>query len=48
MIIVNEVDLKTSLPGYILRSAFRDQGMQIERLRKVLPKWKELYPGERP
>lgn len=31
--VMQELDLKTSLPAYILRSAFRDQGMQIERIR---------------
>ena len=46
--VMQEADLKTSLPAYILRSAFRDQGMQIERIRSVLPKWKEQFPNERP
>lgn len=46
--VVNEVDLKTSLPGFLIRQAFKDQGLQIERIRHVLPKWKKLFPGERP
>jgi hypothetical protein len=46
--VMQELDLKTSLPAYILRSAFRDQGMQIERLRQVLPKWKEKFPNDTP
>ena len=46
--IINEVDLKTTLPGFLLRTVYKDQGMQIERIRHVLPKWKKLFPGNRP
>ena len=27
MYVINELDLKTSLPGYLIRSAYKDQGM---------------------
>lgn len=46
--VINELDLKTSLPGYLIRQAYKDQGMQIERLRHVIPKWKQLFPADRP
>mmetsp|Transcript_10021 Transcript_10021/g.16838 ORF Transcript_10021/g.16838 Transcript_10021/m.16838 type:complete len:212 (-) Transcript_10021:38-673(-) len=46
--IVNELDLKGSIPDFALRQAFKDQGYQIEKLRKVLPKWKKLFPGDQP
>ena len=46
--IVNELDLKGSIPDFVLRTAFKDQGYVIDRIRKVLPKWKELFPGDRP
>lgn len=46
MCVINELDLKTSLPGYLIRSAYKDQGLQIERLRSVLPKWKKLFPND--
>lgn len=46
--VMQEMDLKSNLPSYILRSGFKDQGMQIERIRKVLPKWKKLFPHDKP
>lgn len=46
--VINEVDLKTSLPGFLVRQAFKDQGLQIERIRHVLPKWKKIFPGATP
>lgn len=48
MYVINELDLKTSLPGYLIRQAYKDQGMQIERLRAVLPKWKKIFPNDWP
>ena len=45
--IVNEVDLKTVVPNFILRQAQKDQGLQVERLRGCLPKWKKLYPNDK-
>ena len=39
--IVNEVDLKTAIPDWILRTILKDQGYQIDRLRKMIPKWKK-------
>ena len=46
--IINEVDLKTSIPDFVLRQVFKDQGYQIDRLRKMLPIWKKKFPGENP
>ena len=44
--ICNEVDLKAGIPDFAMRQVFKDQGYQIERLRRVVPKWKKLYPGD--
>jgi hypothetical protein len=46
MTIISEADLKVGVPDFIVRQALKDQGYQIERLRKVLALWKEKYPGE--
>lgn len=46
--VINEVDLKISLPGFLMRQVFKDQGLQIERIRHVLPKWKKMFPGPTP
>ena len=43
--IVNEVDLKSSIPDFALRQVLKDQGYQIDRIRKVIVKWKEEFPG---
>ena len=48
MTIVNELDLKGAIPDWVLRAAFKDQGYIIDRLRKTLPKWKAMFPGDRP
>lgn len=45
---MQEADVKAPVPAYLMRSAFKDQGMQIERIRKVLPKWKEMFPNDKP
>ncbi len=46
MTTVNELDLKGSIPEFVLRTTFKDQGYIIERLRRVLPKWKAKYPDD--
>jgi hypothetical protein len=46
--IINEIDLKGHVPEWAMRTAMKDQGYQIDKLRKVIPKWKEQFPGERP
>jgi len=48
MTIVNEIDLKGAIPDWVLRAAFKDQGYVIDRMRKTMPKWKALFPGDRP
>lgn len=40
--------MKTSLPGFLKRQAYKDYGMQVERIRHVLPKWKKMFPGDTP
>ena len=44
---INELDFKGSIPEFALRQAFKDQGMQIAKLRSVLPRWKKMFPGEK-
>ena len=49
MTIVNEIDLKGSIPDFVLKVAFKDQGYVIDRLRKTVPKFKKQFPdGSRP
>jgi hydrogenase maturation factor len=48
VIIVNEVDLKGHVPEWAMRTVMKDQGYQIDKLRKIIPRWKEQFPGERP
>lgn len=43
--LINEVDLK-GIPEFALRQAMKDQGYQIDKLRKVLPKWKKQFPND--
>ena len=38
--VMQEADLKSSVPSFLLKPALKDQGMQVERIRKVLPRWK--------
>ena len=45
---VNELDFKGSIPEFALRQGFKDQGYQIVYLRKAMPKFKKLFPGEQP
>ena len=45
---INEVDPKAALPDFAMRQVMKDQGYQIERLRRVVPKWKKLFPGDKP
>lgn len=47
MTIVNEVDLRGNVPAFALRTAFKDQGFIISRLRKTLPRWKEMFPASK-
>jgi hypothetical protein len=42
-----EVDLK-GLPSAISKIALKDNGQRINNLRKLLPKWKQMFPGEQP
>ena len=44
--ICNEVDIKGVVPDFAMRQVLKDQGYQIERLRRVVPKWKKLFPGD--
>lgn len=44
MTLVNEVDLKGSIPDFVLKVAFKDQGYVIDRLRKTIPKFKKVFP----
>jgi hypothetical protein len=46
--IVNEIDIKGFVPEWAMRTVMKDQGYQIDNLRKIIPKWKEIFPGERP
>jgi hypothetical protein len=43
-----EVDLKAGIPDFAMRQALKDQGYQIYKLRAVIPKWKKLFPGDKP
>ena len=43
---INELDLKAPIPDFAMRQVFKDQGYQIEKLRKVIPKWKKLFPND--
>jgi hypothetical protein len=43
-----EIDLKGGIPEFAMRQALKDQGYQIDKIRKVLPKWKKLFPGDTP
>jgi hypothetical protein len=46
--IINEVDQKGHIPEWAMRTVMKDQGYQIDKLRKVVPKWKEQHPNDRP
>ena len=39
---ITEVDLKTSIPQWVLRVALKDEGKQISGLRDILPKFKKM------
>jgi len=42
-------DIKGQIPGWALAGAIKDQGLQIDKLRQVMPKWKSKFPSdERP
>ena len=47
-VIIKEVNLNGYVPNWVLKQAFKDQGYIIDRLRKTMPKWKTLFPGDRP
>lgn len=44
--IVNEIDQKGHIPDFAVRQVMKDQGYQIDRLRKLLPKWKKRFPND--
>jgi hypothetical protein len=48
MYAMNELDIKGRVPEWAIRTAFKDQGYMIDRIRKCLPKWKKMHPGDRP
>lgn len=41
-----EIDMKGAIPEFAMKTALKDQGYQIHRIRSVLPKWKAKFPGD--
>lgn len=39
MTVLNEIDLRGNVPQWVLKTAFKDQGYIINRIRKVMPEW---------
>jgi len=39
-----EVDLKGSIPGFVIKTANKDQGYQIVKLRSVVEKYIKDHP----
>lgn len=48
MTIINELDMKGSIPEFAMKIAAKEKGMEIDRLRKVFPEWKKVFPGDTP
>jgi len=46
MTIINELDLKGSLPEYAVKIAGKEKGMEVDRVRNVYPIWKKLFPDD--
>lgn len=44
--VINEVDQKGQIPEFAMRQVIKDQGYQIDRMRKCLPKWKQKFPNQ--
>lgn len=41
-----EIDLKGGIPDFAMRQVLKDQGYQIEKLRKTVPMMKAKFPGD--
>lgn len=41
-----EIDLKAGMPDFAMRQVLKDQGYQIDKLRKVVPQLKHKFPGD--
>ena len=46
MTIINELNLKGSLPEYAVKIAGKEKGMEVDRLRTVYSIWKKQFPDE--
>ena len=43
MTYITEVDLKTSIPQWVLKIAMKDEGKQISGLRDIMDKFKQIF-----
>ena len=45
---MTEFDPKGGIPDFAIQTVMKNQGLQVDLLRKVVPKWKKIFPGDKP